>query len=226
MDIERIFCGGMSRSASTLQYLLVTELMKPYGWQGLGQRHKRDRKQVITKSEACRPWMAQMVRERRARAVTVRRDVRDVVVSLMKWLQRRQQYVRDGREGTFDEAMRSLPRILAQYTQWAEIACYVVQYEKAWANWEPEVLSMAQALDIPCTPERAREIADLHDLKANIGKQQWIHGWFDVETGLTREHIGPDAGKPGQWQETLSRAQVRRIEDLAGNWLLENGYLI
>lgn len=91
-----VFCGGMSRSGSTLQFQLTAHIVesvnlgKRIGWiepgefEDLRRRDDVGKEWRVVKTHICTPSMIEEFEAGRAKGIYVFRDIRAVVVSAMR----------------------------------------------------------------------------------------------------------------------------------------------
>lgn len=233
-----IFCCGMQRSGSTLQFQLTAQLVETAG---LGkrvewvkpERFSKLRKQLaaepswkVFKIHVCTDKMAKEFYRDNAIGVYTYRDLRDVFVSTMRKYER-----------SFDDLFASdfLDDCLEQYRRWTTLPhVLTAKYEEMISNLPAEVERLASHLGITLRAEVYRQIADEHSLarqKERIDetikhgdlREGVVKGMFyNPVTNLHTNHI--HEGAIGGWKEVLSREQARCIEAKAADWLIAHGY--
>lgn len=232
-----IFCCGMIRSGSTLQYQITGQLVEEAG---LGKRiawTKHDRFTDIRKEYAdYGGWkvfktheftdeMAAEFTRQNARGVYIYRDLRDVFASIMRKNLKK-----------FDQLWneRFLERCLYNYKQWTSLPHMLIsKYEDVINNLPAEVESIAKHLDIPIDAERCNDVASNYSLqqqkkrieafKKSLRENKSEQN-FDPHTLLHTNHI--HSGSVGGWKDSLTPKQVAMIEAKARDWFVENGYTL
>jgi hypothetical protein len=227
-----IFCGGMPRSGSTLQYQITAsiierlELGQRLPWMPPGELDSKlpgigcDHFNVV-KSHAPTPKIIQMVKDGDAQALYIHRDLRDVVVSTM-W----HHNIR------FEDvwASTTLSDAVSWGATWESLPGVLVQsYSHATGdNLLLGIDQICKHLNLDVSESIKVEIANGHTINnqqrriANIPKDRV---WHEREL-LRRNHIGGMNGVDGQWRTVLTREQVKQIEIKYGYWLAQNGYNI
>ena len=233
-----VFCCGMQRSGSTLQFQLTAHLVEAVG---LGRRvewvrpgdfpNLRDQVAAepgwkVFKIHVCTPEMAAEFHRDNAMGVHTYRDLRDVLVSTMRKYQR-----------TFDDLMASgfLAHCLDQHQQWTALPhVLATKYEDMIANLPAEVERLAAHLGIAVSADTCRQIAEEHSIdqqRARIEestrtgdlREGIVKGMFyNPVTNLHTNHI--HEGAVGAWTQILDASQVARLESEAGDWLVAHGY--
>lgn len=230
-----IFCGGMFRSGSTLQYQIVSQLIED---RGLGSRitwhspeafseirsvNSGSSQMLVFKAHKLTSEMRKEIEENGALVITVHRDIRDVVISAMKkndwsfrkiWRNDRLRYW----TGRFDEWARQ-PRAL------------VCRYEDLVADLQGEIRRIADYLDISLSRGEIASLArsyslDNQKLRADKVASQLQagsnSGKYDPHSLLHFNHIA--TGGIGEYNKILQPAQIRAIEDECGEWMMRWGY--
>jgi hypothetical protein len=229
-----LFCGGMPRSGSTLQYQLLSTLVERQGdgcrigWDAPGAIHIKileiqrllgnTYKFYVMKSHAPVQAISNMVDLGTAQAFYVYRDLRDVVVSTMHKHKLGFQSVWEST--TLDDAIRwgksweLMPNV------------YLSRYEEMQSNMRTEVERMAEHLHLPCPVITAVEIANAHSIKnqRDITDRLDSSCQYHPTELLHKNHIGKANGNPGQWRSQLSWEQIKAIESRYGDWLVGHGY--
>jgi hypothetical protein len=233
-----IFCAGMPRSGSTLQFQLTAHLVEhaargarvewvaPEEFPRLRERYAGHAGWKVFKSHHCTPEMAAELEAGSARAVYVFRDVRDVVVSRMR--KRGQPFDRIWNTDLLEQALTAFDR-------WTSLSAVLVsRYEELVADVPAEVARIAAHLGIAMGPEQCKSVASeytvarqrerIRDAEATGRLRQVADGAvaYDPVSNLHLDHI--QSGRAGEWKSTLSEIEVAMIEDRAGDWLVANGY--
>jgi len=232
-----IFCGGMGRSGSTVQYQITARLVeeaklgKRVGWiklsdfPALRDKYAHDNQWKVVKTHACTNTIQAEFQQQNAMGVYIFRDVRDVFVSTMN--KRAKSFEQLWANNTFEKKLHnfelwtSLPNML------------ILKYEDVVNDLPKEVRSIAIHLGISLDNEKYEAIAADYSLerqreyvlrlKSEPSKLRKINNnLVDPYTQLHTNHI--HSGKVGRWKEILTSQQVAFIEQIAGKWLVNNGY--
>jgi hypothetical protein len=233
-----IFCGGMARSGSTLQFQLTADLVERAGrgtrvewvppdeFPRLRERYAGYPGWKVWKSHECTPEMLAEFAAGNARGVYVHRDVRDVVASRM-------------REGglTFAQlwATGFLDRTLDRFDRWTTLEGVLVsRYGQMVTRLADEVGRIARHLGLAVGPDEQVEVAQQYTVPRQLDRiREAVAGGrlrqspdgrtsYDPVSNLHPDHIG--SGEAGEWRRVLTREELAMIEDRAGKWLVANGY--
>ncbi len=219
-----VFCAGMVRSGSTLQYNIVREIAELSGGQGEGYTDH-----ITPNSYPDHWWFDNRLHIVKTHEVThhvirqkfcyTYRDIRDVAASLKQksWLPLRAytKYI--------DESLRNFERAKAA-------GGLIIRYEDLFGDRRQSIIEHAEWLQSPITDMQIAEIethtyisytkATVSTLRAklHIGRK------FDPQTLRHPDHISKFGGVPGAWREVLSKRQQREMNERYKGWLGENGY--
>lgn len=231
-----VFVGGMIRSGSTVQYQIAKRLVEEnlggtaVGFLDVAEIDQRldvleaepsTRFPCVVKSHVCTPGIASRIGRGDAIAFYTYRDIRDVVVSGCRNFGISLESFLSGRliDQTIGEG----------YLWTSSPTVHASSFESLMADMPSWIAGMAERMGIADLPrERFEEIAAAHSLerqRERIGKADHVdlHGYsVDPETLLHKNHIGEAA--VGGWREKLAPAQVRKIEEMAGDWMADHGY--
>lgn len=238
-----IFAGGMFRSGSTLQFQIVAELIEragmgervpwamPEDFTKVAEQHPDSGDapdtMLVFKTHVCKHAMRERLRDGRARAVRVHRDLRDVAVSGAQkaGIEPTPEYCREVAEGN-----------LACANGWPDVdTVRSWSYERLTRETETVCLEMAAFLGVPCTPGLAAELARAFspdEQRERIQRAVRSGAMVPAVPGDTRLHaerdlLHPDHlrdGATGKWRDHLPPESVELIESIAGEWLIANGY--
>lgn len=238
-----IFCCGMLRSGSTLQYQLTSKIVeskrvgKRLGFIPVIDRASLDsllRSHSVNETDylvvKCHQYTneaAELIQNDEVKVIYVYRDIRDVVVSMMK-----------KESKTFEEIVKSnfiKQDCLGSFHKWNSIKGILIsEYKELTEDLKPEILKIAAYLEIDLDEQSVNEIADSYTFeqqKQRIQKfdyqQQGIQGdssnvMYDPTSLLHHNHI--NSGKSGQWRDCLSQEEVFEIEKMTFEWLISRGY--
>ncbi|USN97936.1 MAG: hypothetical protein H6810_07005 [Phycisphaeraceae bacterium] len=234
-----VFAGGMFRSGSTLQYQIVSTLIEQAGlgrrveWRmpeefvQLADETGEPDEMLVFKTHVCKHPMRERLRDGRALAVAAHRDLRDVIVSGAD---------KDGRELTPDYCRELAGGCLACYNGWP--TCDAIRwwpYDRLTHDTASVTLEMAGHLDLPCTPDLARALADefapdrqRRRIDDAVREGQMVAARPGGRLRHTRgDLLHPNHlkdGRTGKWRDRLSPESLAVIEEVAGEWLTTHGY--
>lgn len=235
-----VFCCGMMRSGSTLQYQITSEIVertnrgKRLGflyspdllrrWQA--EYYDAD-KFLVVKCHDYHDDFAQLLSGGLAKSIYIYRDIRDVVTSWMNMQQR-----------TFEEVIRSnfVADQLENYYSWTHVDNILIsRYEDLILKSEglsDEIRRIAQHLNITLDWEFVSAIAHEHSLTAQVQRIREIdfesngvrfgHQLFDRTSQLHYNHI--ESGQVEQWRDALNETQITSLENMTYDWLVDAKY--
>lgn len=232
-----VFCCGMQRSGSTVQYQIAARLVEQAG---LGKRvawvepgrfpELRDRYADVPglkvfKNHVCTDEMAAEFARGTAVGIYSYRDPRDVFVSNMK------KY-----SSSFEQLWCGgfLETSLWNYERWTRLPRVLVsRYETMIGDLAAEVERIATHLGIVLDGPACQRIADEYSLEkqrqriASFGaetplKDGYAGARYDPESMLHTDHI--QGGVVGGWQGRLTTGELAQIENATAGWLREHGY--
>lgn len=231
-----VFCCGMFRSGSTLQYQMTSTLVEKLN-AGVRSRYLSENEfpllikeyenasgYIVLKAHLITPPMAALLGAGKGLSIGIFRDIRDVAVSMMKmW------------NLSFDDLItqKKLEEAIASLDAWSQHPGHMVsKYEILLKNPIDEIKRIASHLNLSCSKTLAREIADDLTLEknikrvGNIAKQKADAGvegaYWDPHSLLHYNHIF--SGVHGAWKEELTKDQVLYLDKKFRAWLLERGY--
>jgi len=230
-----VFCCGMMRSGSTLQYNIASDIVERHrlgralgyvtadDFRRLHREHAGSDGMLVVKCHAYLGGARELLAQDRARAIYSVRDIRDVLVSLMHM-----------KGFTFDELQQEgwIYVILAQHQAWAGAERMLVsKYCTMIVDMHNEVRRIAEHLGVALTEEEIASTAERFGLDAQ--KQRMPRSaeglatngaeWFESATLLHRNHIR--SGEVEQWKTELTRSQIALIEHIAYDWLVAHGHV-
>lgn len=231
-----IFCCGMKRSGSTLQYQLTAHLVEMagkgtrVGWTERFEDAQAEHAGVagwkVYKNHNYSPAMGAEL-ARGAKGVYVYRDLRDVFVSFMH-----------KQNAPFERLWKRdvLRDLVENYTLWTQQPnMLVTRYETMMADVPGEVARIAAHLGIHLSAEDAVRVADEYSVDKQRERLQHVDVLerneriksvgFDPHSLLHQNHISGENGQIGQWQTALTPSEIARIEAKYGLWLKKHGYI-
>lgn len=233
-----IFCCGMMRSGSTVQFQITARLVedaclgkrlewvKPEEFTGLRDKYSAFPGWKVFKSHICTQHMIREFENHNALGIYVYRDLRDVVVSILKKLKM-----------SFDEEFvgNYLNTCLRQYSIWTGLPGVMCsKYENMLCDLKGEVRKIADHLGIRLSDVQYSSIASDYDIerqkeRITVYKDRLAEEKipcdgpvFDPHSLLHSDHI--NSGEIGQWEQCLTARQIMFIEQRTGYWLVSKGY--
>lgn len=234
-----IFCCGMMRSGSTLQYQITARLVEEAG---LGKRIEWAKAEMfaevqakyadykgwkVFKAHVCTEEIKKEFGRNNAKGVYVYRDIRDAFVSMMKKGNMTAEKLLQ-RPGFIDSC-------LEEYAKWTTLPGVMVsKYEEMMEDLPGEVARIAAHLGIPCDRKKCEQIASeytidkqierINDFKKKIPSEQAqsTGNVFDPTSLLHTNHI--DTGQVGKWKSVLTPKEIAAVEMQTRDWQIANGY--
>lgn len=232
-----VFCGGMYRSASTLQYQIVADLVerarlgqriayaRPEDFETVRDVHRETPGIKVFKSHRLTPAIADEFDDGNARAVYIYRDLRDVVAS---WIQK------TGRSFESIDRKGFVGNCIEQYDRWTACPGVLVScYETVTADLSGEVKRIRDFLRLPIADDTCDELAQAYSLdrqrervadvaEGRVEVEDAGKHAFDSRMLLHANHIF--SGAHGAWRSVLTVEQAKRVEAVARDWMLARGY--
>jgi hypothetical protein len=232
-----ILCCGMIRSASTVQYQVVADLVRRNGLgQSIGFADRQSIAEVlqklqtvvgfaVAKTHEVLPELEALIQQDLVRPFYTFRDLRAVALSVMrKWEIPFAHVI--CRNGWLDTAV-------ASSLHWLSLPDLCVsRYEDILLSLPGEIMKWAGALGLKITQLQAEELAAKYSLQAQKDRLEAMRdrpgevggptSYFDPESLLHHNHI-IDGSLEG-WKAGLEKWQIRQIEGRFSNWLLDQGY--
>lgn len=231
-----LFCCGMLRSGSTLQFELASAMVVAAN-AGVRVEHHLEEKfdeirdkyaethgWKVFKCHRLTPAIRAEIEAGNAKLACTFRDVRDVAVSYMAYTGR-----------SFTELVRGklIQKCLTWYEEWAQFPdIYRNSYENIRDDVRGEVDGLARHLGIDLPDETRAEIVRAYAFESHWKRAQQVveqgvegcgsmhqTGWYHF---LDLNHVTD--GAVGKWRHRLNNRQVSWIERIAGDWLVEHGY--
>jgi len=235
-----IFCGGMKRSGSTLQYQIASQLVEQAGigirikWYSSSQFPElRDKytgvhRHKVFKSHDCTPEIAREISEGDALGFHIYRDLRDVIASQMQMSR-----------VTFNQLWSAgfLQECVENYSQWTALERVAsMRYEDIVQDLPRLVHLMVKHIGLGVSREECKRIAadfDLESQRSRIEESKQKQCFervaaigddllFDPHSLLHSNHI--QSGRSGVWRGILTPEEARRVDVTFGDWLYRHGY--
>lgn len=231
-----IFCGGMQRSASTLQYQIASELVERNNlgvritWHN-PEKHSKllpinsEKHYKVFKSHILTDSIKGQFVSNNAVGLYIYRDLRDVVSSLQE---KNKTIYKD------HALVKLINNLIKQYELWSSLKIiHISRYEDVAYNICKEILSIARFIGIVNNCVDTDELAQKLSL---YGQKRFIDGMrskrnlvcvnnyniYDPDTLLHLNHI--TSGKIGRYKNDLTSEQIKIIEENAYHWMVANGY--
>jgi sulfotransferase family protein len=243
-----VFCAGMPKAGSTLQYNLCKELLGDrvaidYGWVPAARWAEgfkpswgdTSHEHAVLKCHGLPPWIEEAASSSAVRIVSTYRDLRDVAASARDFQP----------EKDFDYLLATLSFTVEQLQRLEGLPnCLIQRYEAMIERPEATVRQLAEHLGCEPTAEQIGEMATRWEVKAvkeratkSRAPQRWSrHRWasvlrrresqpeWDSETLLWPTHISSREGRPGGYEAVLARDEIDTIEGRFGQWLRQRAY--
>jgi hypothetical protein len=236
--LEWIFCAGMIRSGSTLQYQLASEIVERSNM-GCRARYAPEAEfpalaasasgQLrVFKAHVCTPALEEMANSGRAAVVYSYRDIRDVALSAM-------------RKFSFDSlsqllAAGWLQQAIVDYHKWTSMpALHVGRYEDFVSDVPKEARLINEFLASPLGESEATAIGREFSFERQLERTRTVRhptdeteladrSNFDEIHLLHHNHL--DDGEVGKWRHGFSPAEQQDLHSMFAPWLKELGYPI
>jgi hypothetical protein len=233
-----IFCAGMIRSGSTLQYQLASTIVEHAGvgervgyapeaeFERVRKEHAHQaRRMLVFKAHVCLPAFVDACTNEGALVIYSYRDIRDVAVSASRKFGKSFDELRDA--GWLDQA-------IDDYYKWLSLPRTLVsRYDEMRDDVAGEAARINRHLGTPLPIEEVKELARGFSLEAQKRRVSQI-----------RERVGPDIGsrdiafdptellhhnhiydgETGGWRRLLSPDQIAFLNERYAKWLAEARY--
>lgn len=235
-----VIAAGMPRSGSTWQYQIISHLCEQHlnglgvgcvGWHLLGEAEQmgKDNRPRVLKVHDQDPFWEGLLQNRAARAVYIRRDIRDVIFSLIYKWDRSFTYIVE----------KVVPALFATDAFWMRQQSICVQrYEEVIANPDRMITQLANYMKINIDQAEISELIEKYSFANNLKRchefeQQLRHRNVDLTEPQNMHLLDPITelgwnhlrdGRVGAWREYSSTEQQRILRHVCGQWLSQNGY--
>lgn len=240
-----IFCCGMYRSGSTLQYQLTARLVeeagvgkrvewaKPEKFPRICEKMADYKGLKVFKCHICTDEILAQFKKQNALGVYVFRDIREVVASTL-----RKKY-RENKNEKFQGDFRKnlIERSLRNYYKWTSLNNVLVsKYEEMILDLTKEAKRIAHHIGVSLPEEKYQVISEALSIDKQIQRIEVLKKKpiprielspgkiFDPKTLLHTDHI--TSGGTDNWRHELTQEHIKLIEEKAGDWLRENGYTL
>jgi len=232
-----VFCAGMIRSGSTVQFQITSAIVEatnrgkrfPYTPEANFAKLHREahgHEFAVFKAHLCLPDLAYECLLNGAKVVYSYRDIRDVAASAIRKF-----------AITFDELIKKgwLDQAIDDYYQWTAMPDVLIsRYETFHNNLTQETQRISSFLQIPLGDQVMEHIGRDHQLDRQKAKIAQLHSTnidavergdlvFDPRELLHWNHI--HEGQVASWKISLTQEQSIYLTDRFSDWLLATGYL-
>jgi hypothetical protein len=227
-----VMCAGMSRSGSTVQYQVISDLVERNNagvamgvWNSGKKLPPKSHREFyyVYKREQAMPDQIKLVDYSFA---TVRHPY-DVAISLYRY-RLAKEYYQPGHQpkGINDIVRDEMRQVVAWRNFWRNAGAHAIRYEDVYPyGWYKVVRQAADVLSIDVTDQECKDIADEYSIHENIERARKQDRWFDYQGSmLTAAHVGPNKGVPGEGEKYLNTAQKKMIKNYALYFMEEHGY--
>ena len=224
-DCVFVFCGGLYRSGSTLQYQIASEIIegadrgRRLAWKD--EKFSAEREALSSspslysyKTHVLTPEVEEEITSRGAKALYIYRDIRDVTVSYMSV------------HGiSFSEVLerRFIETAIQRHHEWTGLkGVHVSRYEEVVGNIADEARDIASYLAISLTPSQCCDIAGKLSLDSQLRRIETVknaEGFtkvrgqsFDPHSLLHSNHITDP--RQGKWVDSLTSEELGIIEKI------------
>jgi len=227
-----VFCGGMMRAGSTLQYQIASWVIETAG---IGARHGWASPDhlagTIAELEKKPTWhtlkthlytgaVAQALEAERAVALYVHRDLRDVLASSM---------LKHNLPFTNVWASDTLPEAVRNGHLWEKApGVHATRYEALMDCPEMEVRAIADKLNVRLGAEAIAGILRACSLENNLARVSALPGGQQYDPGhlMHHRHIGAYRGEVGEYKRILKPEEIALVSAHYGAWLRNHGYTV
>lgn len=222
-----VFCAGMRRSGSVLQYHIARDAAKEIGgvdlgwipWQEFDKVYKRNNGKApmaVVKSHTYLPEHSDRARDIVAgdnyKVITIYRDLRDVVASSKRMWKLDIRLDLRAIQHEFN-SWSSLPNTLV--TRYEDIALFVYS----------EVMRIRKFLNINYDPESVQRVAWKYEKEnmRQLESENTDKNGYSTTNHMWPGHVG--SGKIGRWRNELTGHELSQIDAVAGGWQRAHGYV-
>jgi len=230
-----VFCAGMFRSGSTLQYQIASHLVEHHGrgsrvtWHdaddfgAVRATFPDDDRLRVFKAHRLSPAIRAELEHRGGHVITVHRDIRDVVASALR---------KNGWSLRHVLKHRLLERWTGRFEAWAALpGALVSRYDRLAGRIDDEAVRIGRHLGLDVPPALAAQVAAEYDVARQRERTAAVragHGGatpapkYDGHSLLHHNHIA--GGTVGGYRTLLRPAEIRAVERACGPWMQRWGY--
>jgi|694.fasta_scaffold32981_2 hypothetical protein len=230
-----IFCGGMFRSGSTVQFQIASHLAEHFGrGERLTWRNAEDFAAVraecpadgrlrVFKAHHLSAAIRAELAETGGLVITTHRDIRDVVASAIR---------KNGWSFRHIWKHRMLARWTGRFDEWAALpGALVSRYDHLVADLGAEAVRIGRLIGVDVSADLAATIAKAYaverqqeraaDVRVRRDRRQ-LATKYDAHSLLHHNHI--TSGEVGGYRRVLRPAEIRLVEAECGEWMRRWGY--
>lgn len=247
------FCAGMRRSASTVQYNIVKDIVEHNGGYAAGWVIEPSFKRIYNNVEnsdipyatlkthifwdSVKPMFTLFADK--AKAIYIYRDLRDVAVSL-RWFYKngKTRFTAFNEEQAWTRILRDLEAIINEYDSWMSLPSdqiYFSRYEDIISHGigiSLQVSSIEKFMGLLGDKDKANESNRLYSMVANQTK---IDDFIELNKGKKLKRLqDPQSlfwvnhfsdGRVGKFKEELTTKELAEVEAIAMPWLKDRNYI-
>lgn len=234
LNAKWIFCGGMLRSGSTLQYNIAAEIVERSGF---GRRERwiddhaeyfstmQSEEAIVFKSHVLSPQISEIFAAQQGLSLVSYRDIRDATAS---WQAKNRTVL------TVEEAINFSDAAINQLKKWEELPVswvFYSRYEDFHGSIKMEIEAIAHWLgilleqDVVENIESLVSVESLSKLNYSGDESEFTRSGHFVWNSKTLVHIDHlNGGDVGRYQRELSAEVAGCLNDRHGEWLVDHGY--
>ena len=234
-----IFCCGMIRSGSTLQYQIVADLVETFN---LGYRvgfvteeefleiyaeKKKENKFLVVKTHECFDIATELLNQNNASGFYTLRDLRDVILSCMRKFNL-----------TFEKLIEKkwIDYAIEQGDCWRECKNILIsKYEDIILSPVEEFKKYASHTGLKISEKYTEKLIEKYSLNKQLNRIKEIRpnglniiekekAIYDSTSLLHSDHI--HKGQIEGWKDELTESQIELIENKYRSWLVANKYIL
>ncbi len=230
-----VFCGGMFRSGSTVQYQIASHLVEHAGrgerltWQkaddfaAVKSLHPDDDRLRVFKAHHLSAAIRDELDHAGGCVLTTHRDIRDVVASAIR---------KNGWSFHHIWKHRMLRRWTERFDAWAALpGALVSRYDDMVAHLDVEAVRIGRLLGIDVAADLAATVGETYAIDRQRGRTEDVRLRRDRNELLTKydghsllHHNHITSGEVGGYRALLRPAEIRAIESECGEWMRRWGY--
>ena len=242
------FCAGMRRSASTVQYNIVKDIVEHNGGYAAGWMIEPSFKRVwanvendenislaTVKTHIFWDSAKTLFKSGDAKAIYIYRDLRDVAVSL-RWFYKngKTRFTEFNEEQAWERILADIGAIINEYDSWMSLPSdqiYFSRYEDFVASQDgvlSEIYAISNFLELDFVnfsslvyTKSANQVRIDDFIELNKGKK--LKRLQDPQSLFWVNHFSD--GRVGKFKEQLTTKELAEVEAIAMPWLKERNYV-